>query len=192
MSFLRTLTLAAAIPLMPAVAGAAEPGWYLGAAYLQLSTAIEDVAQGFEAHTIRNDNGFKLIAGYQALEWLAIEANYADLGKSRGILDIVCIPEDPCGGEFDFETRTLSLAAIASVSAGPVDFFARAGLARWDTDLTFGIPGASSIDGTDPVYGAGIRVNIRAVALRLEYEHQDFDGNIMNQVSLGAIYTFGR
>jgi len=195
MSPLRAFALIAAIPFLPVVAGAAEPGWYVGAAYALVSADINEVGDGMDAHTVDDGSGFKLIAGFQILDWLAIEANYADLGKGVGNAEVACIPEEPCGSEFDFETRAWSVAALASFAAGPVDFFARAGFSSWESDVRFaGTPSGMSaqIDGTDPVFGVGIRLNLRAVTLRFEVERQDLDANSMDVASLGATYTFGR
>jgi len=192
MSTMRAMLVSLAIPFLTAAANAAEPGWYVGAAYVDASMDIGGL-DGVDAHSTGDDGGFKLIAGYQALEWLAFEANYSDLGKVDGFLDIVCIPEEECPGDFHLETRTLTVAALASVGIGPVDLFARAGFSSWTTDATFAAPDTSEqLDGTDPAYGIGIRVNLRTLALRLEFEHQELDANSVDLISLGATYTFGR
>jgi hypothetical protein len=194
MSRLPALTLVAAIPFLSTVVSAAEPGWYVGAAYADVSSDINEFADGMDAHTVRDDRGFKLIGGYQAFEWLAFEADYADLGNAVGNADIACIPEEQCGGEFDMEARAWSIAALASFAVGPVDLFARVGLSSWETKVTFPWtpPGMSAeMNGTDPAYGIGIRANFRAMAFRLEFERQDLGANRMRLMTLGATYTFG-
>src|SRR5687768_14692627 len=70
---LGTLGLMAAAPN----AQAADNGFYLGAGISQANTelSIED----FGSDDV-DDNGFKLIAGFRPLDFLAVEANYMDLG----------------------------------------------------------------------------------------------------------------
>ncbi len=77
--------------LLPAVA-LAQPGPYVGVSGGQSRTS-DDLASNREdtlanASAIRSDfdadaGGWKLFAGYRFTPWLAAEAGYADLGKSR-------------------------------------------------------------------------------------------------------------
>ncbi len=61
------------------------------------------------------------------------------------------------------------------------EFFAKAGLARWDADVR-GNLGDESItlrdnDGVDPGYGLGAQVNLDSFLIRAEYERYDFDSD---------------
>ncbi len=68
---LGTLSLAAMAPQ----AAAADNGIYLGAGITQTEFDIDNLG----ADSL-DDNSFKLIVGFRPLDWLAVEANYIDLG----------------------------------------------------------------------------------------------------------------
>ena len=68
-----TLALAAFGPQ----AMAADNGFYLGAGISQSNTELE--LAGFGSDDV-DDTGFKVIGGWRPLDWLAVEANYIDLG----------------------------------------------------------------------------------------------------------------
>ncbi len=66
------LSLAALAP----TAAAADNGFYLGGGLsnTNFDVEVDGVSDDFD------DNGFKVIAGFRPLNWLAFEANYIDLG----------------------------------------------------------------------------------------------------------------
>ena len=69
---LGALSLAAIAPQ----AAAADNGFYIGAGITQTEFDIDDIGEGE-----LDDNSYKIIAGFRPLNWLAVEANYIDLGS---------------------------------------------------------------------------------------------------------------
>ena len=61
------------------------------------------------------------------------------------------------------------------------ELFAKAGMAKWETDIDGNLGGASTDlednDGVDPVYGAGAQFNFKPFLVRAEYERYDFDSD---------------
>jgi len=163
-----TLSLAAVAPQ----AAAADNGFYLGA-------GITDTKfdAGGEDITL-DDNSFKLIAGWRPLDFLAVEANYIDLGS-----------DSEAGLEVDASAITVSGLLLAEI--GIVDLYARVGFANWNVDVSgFGV--SDSQDDWEPTYGAGVGLHFGSIGARLEYETfnaGDFDADV-NTLSLSVTYTF--
>src|SRR5262245_61614992 len=103
----RALALAALV-LGPAVASAADNGFYLGAA---ASNGSSDYGTPGGTGSADDDNGFKLIGGFRPLDAFAIEANYVDLGTARTPLSIACITT-PCPTVQNTDARALSVSAV--------------------------------------------------------------------------------
>ena len=62
--------------------------------------------------------GFKAIAGWRFIDWLAVEANYVDLGSGD---------DNVLGTRVESDVNGVSLSAVGFVPVGPVDLFARVG-----------------------------------------------------------------
>jgi OOP family OmpA-OmpF porin len=175
---LATLSLAALAP----PAAAADNGFYLGAGISQATTKVsfEDVGS---ADT--DDTGFKVIAGWRPLDFLAVEANYIDMGGDS---------ED--GTSID--SSAISVSALVLAEIGIVDLYARAGMAMWDTKLTDAGQSVSD-DGWEPTYGVGVGVHFGSVGVRAEYEYlktepfedvlDGFDTKY-STITLSVTYTF--
>jgi hypothetical protein len=156
-------------------AAAADNGFYLGAGITQTEFDVDDIGEGE-----LDDNSFKLIVGFRPLDWLAIEANYIDLGG-----------ESSGGDSLDATATTVSALAIAEFAV--IDLYARAGLANWNVDVGSG-GFEFDDDGWDPVFGVGIGAHFGSLGLRAEYEtfsadFFDLDSDI-NTLSLSFTYTF--
>jgi len=176
---LGVLSLAAMAPQ----AAAADNGFYLGAGLTQTNFDIDvdGVSDDFD------DNGFKVIAGFRPFNWLALEANYLDLGG---------VDED--GLEIDSSAITVSALVLAEI--GIVDLYARAGMANWDTDYSFdfggGFSGDASDDGWEPTYGVGVGVHFGSIGVRAEYERFSTDAlddeieTDTDIISVSVTYTF--
>ena len=165
---LSALALAAIAPQ----AAAADNGIYIGAG---ITKSEFDV--GFASDSL-DDNSFKVIAGYRALDWLAVEANYIDLGS-----------ESEGGDSLDAQAFTVSGLLIAEFAV--IDLYARLGMANWKLDAESGGLSASD-DGWEPTYGVGIGAHFGSFGIRAEYEQfevSDFDFDV-NTVSLSFTYTF--
>jgi hypothetical protein len=172
---LGTLALFAAAPN----AQAADNGFYLGAGVTQTDFDLGDTEGELD------DNSFKVIAGFRPLDWLAVEANYIDLGS---------VDED--GIELD--TSAITLSALALAEFGVVDVYARLGVARFDADIDIGNGFVTDSDeGWEPTYGLGVGVHFGSLGVRAEYERfstELFDDNQLDAdidtVSLSFTYTF--
>jgi hypothetical protein len=173
-----TLGLMAAAPN----AQAADNGFYLGAGISQANTELsfDELGSGDV-----DDNGFKIIAGFRPLDFLAVEANYIDMGGDS---------ED--GTEID--SSALSVSALLMAEVGIVDLYARVGYANWDTKLSDAGESVSD-DGWEPTYGVGVGVHFGSIGVRAEYEKlkaepfEDEVGGIdldFSTITLSVTYTF--
>ncbi len=172
---LGTLALIGAAPQVRA----ADNGFYLGAGLTQTKFDIDD----FGSDEL-DDNSFKVIAGVRPLDWLAVEANYIDLGSA-----------DEDGVQLD--TSALTVSALAIAEFGLVDVYARLGVARYSADLDIDDLGSESDDGWEPTYGVGVGLHFGSLGVRAEYERfsaelfdiQALDTDV-DTVSLSFTYTF--
>lgn len=170
---LGTLSLAAMAPQ----AAAADNGFYLGAGITDTKFDIDDVGDGS-----LDDNSFKLIAGFRPLDWLAVEANYIDLGG-----------ESDEGSSIDAKATTISALLLKEFAV--VDIYARLGMANWKVNVDFDDLGSADDDGWEPTYGVGIGAHFGSLGLRAEYErfNADLFGGLdsdISTVSLSFTYTF--
>jgi hypothetical protein len=170
---LGALSLAAIAPQ----AAAADNGFYIGAGITQTEFDID----GLGSDSL-DDNSFKLIVGFRPLNWLAVEANYLDLGS-----------DSADGDSMDATAITVSALAIAEFHV--IDLYARAGMANWNTDFDFSGGGGISDDGWEPTFGVGIGAHFGSFGLRAEYEMFNVDildelDTDISTVSLSFTYTF--
>jgi opacity protein-like surface antigen len=175
---LATLSLAALAPQ----AAAADNGFYIGGGISQANTELS--FEGFGSDDV-DDTGFKIIGGWRPLDFLAIEANYIDLGGDS---------ED--GTSID--SSVISVSGLLLAEIGIVDLYARAGMANWDTKFEFDGDSVSD-DGWEPTYGVGVGVHFGSVGVRAEYEYlkaEPFDDLIdgvetkFSTITVSVTYTF--
>lgn len=167
------LVAALALTSLPAIA--ADNGIYIGASVGE--SGVQDDSVGYDA----NATGYKLIAGWRFLDWLAVEGNYVDFGS---------------GSDRVFDERVkssadgLSLSAVGFLPVGPVDLFARAGVIDWSADIkASGFPNYSD-SGTDLTYGIGAQFRVWSLSLRAEYEIFDLGATDVDMLSVGVTWTF--
>ena len=141
-------------------AAAADNGFYLGAGIAQTDLGSLD------------GDGFKIIAGFRPLDWLAVEANYIDLGS-----------ESFGGDSIDASAFTASGLLLAEFAV--IDLYARIGVANYQTDTN-----NFSDDGWEPTLGAGIGAHFGSLGLRAEYEVIDASYFEAKTLSLSFTYTF--
>lgn len=172
---LGTLSVAAVAPQ----AAAADNGFYLGAGITQTEFDVDDLGSDS-----LDDNSFKLIAGFRPLDWLAVEANYIDLGG---------VEED--GVFLDAKATTVSALLLAEV--GVVDLYARAGLANWKLDYGVEDLGSADEDGWEPTFGVGVGAHFGSLGVRAEYEMFKTDPDLfagsdvdVSTLSVSFTYTF--
>ena len=167
--------LALSLAAVSAPAAAADNGIYLGAS-AGLS-GLHDNVLDYNA----NATGFKVIAGWRFLDWLAVEGNYVDFGSGNDTV---------AGQKIRTDGNGLSLSALAFLPVGPVDLFARVGAFDWSASASLGSIGKFGDNGTDVTYGAGAQFRILSLSLRAEYEIFDLPGKDVNMFSAGVTYTF--
>ncbi|HUQ51031.1 MAG TPA: outer membrane beta-barrel protein [Gammaproteobacteria bacterium] len=187
---LRHRSLALYLALMagstiPGVALSADNGAYVGAATSNVSS---DYGAPFGAGPVQDDDGLKLIAGFRPVDAFAIEANYADFGTTRASLNVACVTT-PCPQEIAIDSRALSVSAVGLFTLPLVDLYARAGVARWESERRVLSLSQKSAD-TDPTYGAGLQLRLGSFALRVEYERFELGDESVDLRSVGFTYTF--
>jgi hypothetical protein len=163
----------------PAIA--ADNGVYLGGSIGQSGVEFDESLEGENFSFDASTTGFKAIAGWRFLDWLAVEGNYVDLGSGDDTIE---------GVKFESDVSGVSLSAVGFLPVGPVDLFARIGAINWDADLS--APGFSrSDDGTDLTYGIGAQFRVWSLGIRGEYEVFDVsDADTVDMYSVGVTWTF--
>jgi hypothetical protein len=188
---MRKLIVAMALLLAAGAAQAqiadADKGFYLGAGVSQ--TKIDDFGQEFGVGDVDDfeidDTTWKVIAGFRLLNWLAIEANYVDLGSQD---------TEVAGVGFDADASAITAYGIGIVPVGPIDLFGKIGVARWEVDGSFRgvtINDLEEDNGTEFAYGAGVQLRLGSLAGRLEYETYDIENTDgLEQITLAVTWTF--
>jgi OOP family OmpA-OmpF porin len=170
--------LAGVICLAALPAMAADNGFYLGASLGQGGVKAEDAGVSFKG----DDTGFKVIAGFRPLNWLAIEANYVDLGTASDTV---------LGTKVDADTTGIDAFVVGFLGISVVDLFAKVGAISWDQDVSIQGLGSDSSDGTDLAYGVGAQLRFGSLAGRLEYERFEIqDTDTVDMISIGLTWTF--
>jgi hypothetical protein len=177
------VAVTAAFGLLAAPAFAVDNGIYLGASVGQSGVSYEDRFEGQDFDFEADSTGFKAIVGWRFLDWLAVEANYVDLGSGDDTV---------LGEKVEADVSGLSLSAVGFLPVGPVDLFARVGVINWEADLSAPNLGVrAGDDGTDLTYGVGAQFRVWSLSLRAEYERFDISSaGDVDMVSVGVTWTF--
>jgi OOP family OmpA-OmpF porin len=167
--------LASAAALISLPAAAVDNGIYLGASVGQSGLQIDDFNYDADA------TGYKLIAGWRFLDWLAVEANYLDFGSGDDTV---------AGTKIETDADGISLSAVGFLPVGPVDLFARVGAIDWSADISSPGFGSEGDDGTDLTYGVGAQFRVWSLSIRAEYEMFDISDADADMISVGVTWTF--
>jgi hypothetical protein len=198
---MRWLVLPIALCAVSPAAFAMDPslrGFYIGGAIGKATVEVEDDQTGqiFDAE----DTGYKIIAGYRIIDWVAVEVNYSDYGD----------PVDRFfGRNMTASYDGLSVSALGMLPLGQFDLFGRLGITRLESDFRIaGFAGNLSDESTEPLIGLGAQFRpIPNLAIRLEAEgilldanndddddfwtsDDDDDGDWLSMLSLGVTYKF--
>ena len=173
--------LGAGLALLAGPALAADNGFYLGAGIGQANVQIEP-GEGLPAFD-EDDTGYKLIAGFRPLDWLAAEVNYVDLGAPSG---------EVAGNVVETDAKGLSAFGIVLLELPLVDLYAKLGVIRWDAGASIPALDLSGDDsGTDFAWGGGVQVRLLSFGVRLEYERFEIsEVDESSFLSLSLTYTF--
>jgi hypothetical protein len=190
-----------------AVAGA-ERGFYIGGAYSNVSAdyspsvRLTDMVSGIpdpgpidlSALDPLGSGAWRILTGYRAFDWLAVEGDFSRFQGNRVPTGILCVTI-PCPALMRGDVSTASLSALGLYPVGKFDLYARAGLTRWragiDT-LNFDDSNLDSADESDidASFGAGAQLHVESFAMRLEYQRLRFGAATADLTLLGVTYSF--
>jgi hypothetical protein len=148
---IRAASLLAAALLISPLAQAGGHGWYVGAAYSDVSGDYEPTPMptepvvvpftGLPPSYVSNDvlkplgsQGYKLLTGFRPRDWLAIEAGFTKFDGTSRNLELICVTT-PCPGELRSDATMGTISVLGLYPLGPVDLMARAGIAHWDAGV---------------------------------------------------------
>lgn len=161
----------------PAHAGVPGADLYLGVGVGQSDadlSAVDIGATDFD----KQDLGWKVVFGGRFLSYFGAEAGYIDFGKPEGS---------------DAQVKYKGVAGFGlfylPIPLPVLDVYAKAGMARVDTDVSVG-PGSLSSDDTKFAYGAGLQLKFGSWALRSEYEQFKLDGAKPTLLSVSFTKSF--
>ena len=168
----------------------ADSGFYAGAS-MGGATFEADFDQGglpgLPSSIDEDDTAVKLFAGYKLDlpgPTLGVELSYASFGEPE-----IGLGAGSTTDEFTIDTTALTVWGTAGIEAGPLDVYAKLGLASWDSEASSGF-GEVSDDGTDPAYGVGVATGLGPFEVRGELELYDLGGADMTMISVGVAYWF--
>jgi hypothetical protein len=167
---------------------AVDNGIYVGASVGESGVEADLNPSLPDADFDDSDTAYKLNVGWRILDWLAVEANYVDLGSPKDTLQ----EGDGDDANIEFDADGINFSGLLFLPVGPVDLFVRGGFISWDASLSQeGLGEIGSDDGMDFSYGAGAQFRVWSLTLRAEYERFDIAGaDKVDMASLGIMWTF--
>lgn len=185
-----TLVICAVVVILAAGPAAAKNGFYVGGSVGQASLTINDFEIDLESFDYKADTtSYKVIVGYRFMGFFAVEGSYIDFGTFKDSVDVA---GDPANIETNL--KGFDAFAMGMLPLGIADIFAKVGLVSWDSDVQAAIGSIvelGSDSGTDLVYGLGVQVRFKGLAVRGEFEYFDIaDADSVYLISLGATFTF--
>jgi len=151
-----------------------KSGFYIGAGVG--NTKVQDkIGAGEEGHVNfdSDDTSFKVLAGYDFIEYLGLELAYIDFGAPADNFNSVNI-------KANLQNATgWTAELVAQLPIGPVDLFAKGGVVSYKADFRAKFKGETGTiardnqDGDEAVFGGGLTFNIGRVGIRGEYEYMD-------------------
>jgi OmpA-OmpF porin, OOP family len=197
---MRTAVLILALALGASVARADNELFYVGAGIS--SNKLSEITHGGLSYSSIDHTSWKALAGVRPLSFLAVEADYTDLGSGSSTFFVGGVGTCAVGVPNCAQRTTATDAkAFAGYLVGflPVpipflDLYAKAGLSRWQLNGS-GTQGTSlfsfSDSGTEFAWGAGAQVHLGMIGARLEYENFNIPNTSGAQiVSLDVLLRF--
>src|SRR4030095_16629536 len=175
---------------------AQEPGFFIGASAGSTTAKVEqDLPGGGSIDLDEDENGFKVLAGYNFSRFFGIEADYAVLGQPS-------VEDTVLGTDVELEVDITSFQGflVGTLPLGPFDVFGKVGGAAVSSDSDLDIKGplthikrSNGNDDSVLAYGGGVALNFGNFAIRAEYEEYDADSlDDLYFVSAGVTYPFAR
>lgn len=157
-----------------------DTGLFIGASIGQ--TFVSNDASVFENYEFNeSDLGYRFFAGWRPIRFLSLEAGYRNFGKPETDSDI---------GLISTETTAFDMFIVPMIPIGPIDLFAKGGVALWETDSSVGSL-KENRRGENFIWGGGVAFRIKSFSTRLEWEQVESDyHNKLGMLSLGVSYTF--
>jgi opacity protein-like surface antigen len=150
-----------------------------------------------------DDTAYKVFGGYMFNEFVGVEVGYVDFGEPNANFSDVSLDggEGTASGKLEGEFTGWTLALLGQFPLGPVDVFGKIGMVSYDAEISasgtvsFGGPTETfsdsfKDDGEELMYGAGVKLNLGPVGIRLEYEIYDVNDVDVELWSLGAQINF--
>ena len=172
---------------------------YIGIDHLnnKIDTGVTNISSTLD----EKDSGYSLFAGLPLNENLDIEVSYNDFGEASlsGVSGNQFIID---GTTYEFNaTATLAVSAtsIGFVAKPKVELsegvilYGKLGVHNWDSEFNVTSTTATANegeDGSDVFYGAGIEANLINLKGRIGYSLYDLDGEDIDSVNVGFIYSF--
>jgi Outer membrane protein beta-barrel domain len=194
---MRRLVLLTVLALGTTAVQADSGLFYLGAGVTDSSLTANNSGYIAYGRPDLKNNSWKAFAGVRPLKWLAVEADYIDLGSGS---------TTTFSNEYTNTTHADSSAWAAyaigflPVPLPVVDFYGKVGVARWKLESsliqvpnfvqTGTIITPRSYSGTDFAWGVGVQAHVKMFGVRLEYEGFDVDSNTANVASLSVFLNF--
>lgn len=163
----KVLALATLLALVSAAHADNDQGFYAGAGIGMFNVRVDNAADvGAALGKFDSDDvSFKAFAGWRFSRFIALEANYLDLGK----------PQDDVG-DVTVSTKLSGFAPyiVGTLPLGPIELSARVGYLFYDFKVSAGDASRRKTSDEDPVYGVGIGLTLLDhLATKLEYERID-------------------
>jgi hypothetical protein len=182
-----------------ATAAQAENGlFYLGAGVT--SSSLTDTYN--YAPTDLKNNSWKAFAGVRPFKWVAVEADYIDLGSGSAT---PFFDQAGANTHSDGSAWAAYLVGLLPVPLPVVDFYGKAGVARWRLNSSYTeyyiyppdyltqhpvSTSSTSHTGTDFAWGIGAQAHISIAGVRLEYESFKVNGSTADVASLSVFLNF--
>jgi opacity protein-like surface antigen len=190
---MRKLVIAAALFGCVGAAHAAENGVYVGAGIVR-ATVDNIFAPGSNLDI--SNTSWKGFVGFKfPVIPIGLEADYIDIGSETRTFGFsgTTTPGGTATVHADAKAFTGFAVGYLPLPIPFVDFYGKAGLARWQLNGSTTYPALFSTDdrGTEFAWGAGAQVHVSSFAVRLEFENfniRNTDGAKL--YSLSAAYYF--
>jgi OOP family OmpA-OmpF porin len=172
---------------------------YIGIDYLnnEIDTGVTNIDSTLD----EKDSGYSIYAGLPMSDTMDIEVSYNDFGEAS-LSGVSGNQFSLDGTTYEFNaTATLAVKASSigvaakqkvELSEG-VMLYGKVGIHQWDSELSIASTTATANadeDGTDVFYGAGLELSISNLKGRIGYSLYDLDGEDIDSLNIGFIYSF--